>query len=98
MEILKMYKEMDVSYREFETILKTLGYKKSIGDNFICFYNKKYDSLIKYAKVHGLDNIVNKAHFLADSRHMEYKGIIEDVHDLAKMIEQMRLEELSEAV
>jgi hypothetical protein len=93
-----MYKEMDVRFEEFDRAMMQLGYDKSSEDDFIVYSHSKSGSKIYLALYHKSLKYINKGWFVAKAYNMECMGVINHRDDLAKMIEQMRLEELSEAV
>jgi hypothetical protein len=98
MEIVRMYKEMDVKFEEFDAALRQLGYSKSTDEKFIVYNHKMSEHKIFLSHYHSELKYINKGWFVANADNMTWFGVINHRDDLAKMIEQMRLEELSEAV
>lgn len=88
---LSVYKEMEVSYRELASALIRLGYRSVADGKYFRFINEEFDSVILLQLPRKSDEEkVNKANFVALSLNMEWKGVIEDMDDLAKMIERDR--------
>jgi hypothetical protein len=100
MEAFKIYKEIQPTYGEWFSILTELGYQKHVVDI-------KRPISKQYTKQYILENPsekstiilpylpdnspVLKAYFASYSHQLYMQGIIEDVQDMAKMIERNRL-------
>jgi hypothetical protein len=97
METLRMYKEMDVTYAELDMALLTFGYKKNINATRIFYEHTPSGSQVLVSPKAKPIDIVNKGWFVAYAYNMECMGAIEHRDDLAKLIEQKRLESLSSA-
>lgn len=92
MEIFRIYKDMEVTYRELSDILRKLGYHdESYGDRFR-YVNHEHNSIVLLRKPKCDDEKVLKADFAGYSYALAAQSVIEDPHDLAKMIEKERLE------
>jgi hypothetical protein len=91
MEIVGIYKNMEVSYHEFEQALLRLGYYKVTKPHARLYINEVYDSVISLSPLNTPDRIMIKGAFSAEAYLMEMKGVLESRDDIAKMIEQERL-------
>jgi len=88
---LSVYKEMEVSYRELASALSYLGYRNATNEKHFRFINDEFNSDILLPLPHkSEEEKVNKAYFVALSINMEWKGVLDDMDDLAKMIERNR--------
>lgn len=96
METLRMYKEMDVKISELETALFKLGYVKKANDTYVT-YSHESGSKIYIPISYKIDRILNKGWFVGNASNMMHMGVIEHRDDLAKLVEQMRLESISSA-
>jgi hypothetical protein len=99
MEPFKIYKEIQPTYGEWFSILAELGYQKQVVDI-------KRPISKQHTKQYLLENLVEKstiilpylpesapvlkAYFANYSHQLYLQGIIEDVQDMAKMIEKKR--------
>ncbi len=86
-----IYKDMVVSYQEFENALLRLGYHKVIKPHARLYVNEVYDSIISISHRNTLDKMMIVGEFSAQAYLMEMKGVLENMDDIAKMIEQDRL-------
>ena len=86
-----IYKDMVVSYQEFENALLRLGYHKVTKPNARLYVNEVYNSIISIAHRNTLDKMMIVGEFSAQAYLMEMKGVLESMDDIAKMIEQDRL-------
>ena len=91
MEIIGIYKNMEVSYQEFEQALLRLGYHKVMKRHARLYINEVYDSVISISPLNTPDRMMIKGEFSAQAYLMEMKGVLESRDDIAKMIEQDRL-------
>lgn len=88
---LSVYNEMEVSYRELASALMRLGYRNATNEKYFRFINDEFDSVILLQLPRkSEEEKVNKANFVALSWNMEWKGVLDDMDDLAKMIERDR--------
>ncbi len=85
-----IYKDMIVSYQEFETALLRLGYHIVIKPHARLYVNEEYDSVITVSHRNTLDKMMIRSIFTAEAYLMEMKGVLESMDDIAKMIEQDR--------
>ena len=92
MEVVRIYKDLKVSYREFTQALLRLGYYKVPKDKATFYVNDEFDSVIRIAHLNTPDKMMILGAFAAESYLMEMKGVIEHRDDIAKMIEQDRLD------
>jgi hypothetical protein len=95
MEKIRMYKEMDIKFIEFDAAMLRLGYAKTSDDKFIIYTHEESGSIVHLSQYHKSLDFINKGWFIAKAYNMEGFGVINHRDDLAKMIEQMRLEPLS---
>jgi hypothetical protein len=91
MEIVSIYKDLEVTYQEFEQALNNLGYHVVTQRNQRLYINKLYDSVIVLSNLNTPDRFMIKGEFAAQAYLMEKKGVIEHKDDVAKMIEEERL-------
>jgi hypothetical protein len=96
MEIIKMYKEMDITIKELETALFKLGFVKKMTDEFAA-YNHESGSKVFLPLAFKPNRVLNKGWFIANASNIANFGVTEHRDDLAKLVEQMRLEALSNA-
>ena len=95
MERIGIYKDLKVSYGEFTKALLQLGYYKMPADEATLYINDDYDSVIRISNHHKPDKMMLLAVFTSEAYLMEMKGVIESRDDIAKMIEQDRLDALN---
>lgn len=86
-----IYKDMIVSYQEFENALLRLGYYIVMKPHARLYVNEEYDSVITVSHRNTLDKMMIRGIFTAEAYLMEMKGVLENMDDIAKMIEQDRL-------
>ena len=98
METIGIYKNMEVTYKEFEHALLSLGYRKVLKKNTRIYINDVHDSTISISHLNTLDKRMIKGEFAAQAFLMEMKGVLNDKDDIAKMIEQQRLEPQSQFI
>jgi predicted urease superfamily metal-dependent hydrolase len=91
MEVVRIYKDMEVSYQEFENALLQLGYHKVIKHHARLYVNELYDSVISLSHLNTPDRMMIRGAFSSQAYLMEMKGVLENRDDIAKMIEQDRL-------
>lgn len=91
MEIFRIYKDMEVTYKELSNALRKLGYRDESHDNRFRYVNHEHNSIVLLHKPKSDDEKVLKADFAGYSYALSAQGVIEDPHDLAKMIEKERL-------
>ena len=96
MEIITMYKEMDITVKELETALFKLGFVKKMTPEFAS-YSHESGSKVFLPVVFKSNRVLNKGWFIANASNMANFGVIEHRDDLAKLVEQMRLEVVSPA-
>jgi hypothetical protein len=86
-----IYKDMIVSYQEFENALLRLGYHIIMKPHARLYVNEEYDSVITVSHRNTLDKMMMRGILTAEAYLMEMKGVLENMDDIAKMIEQDRL-------
>jgi predicted RNA binding protein YcfA (HicA-like mRNA interferase family) len=91
MEILSMYKEMDITIKELEAALFRLGFVKKIKGDVVS-YSHESGSKILLPTIYKPDRILNKGWFIGNADNMAGMGVFEHRDDLAKLVEKMRLE------
>jgi predicted S18 family serine protease len=94
MGVIGIYKDMEVSYQEFEQALLRLGYHKVTKRHARLYVNEAHDSIISISHLNKPDRMMVKGAFSAQAYLMEMKGVLENKDDIAKMIEQDRLRAL----
>ena len=92
MEIVRIYKNLKVSYGEFTHALSRLGYYKVPKENATLYVNDEFDSVIRISNLNTPEKMMILGTFSAEAYLMEMKGVIECRDDIAKMIEQDRLD------
>jgi hypothetical protein len=91
MQTISMYKNLEVTYQEFESALIKLGYRKVPKNNATHYILDSHDSIISISHLNTSDKKMNKGEFTAQAFLMEMKGVLKEKDDIAKMIEQERL-------
>ena len=91
MQTISIYKNLEITYQEFETALFQLGYRKVSKKNATHYILDSHDSIISVSHLNTPDKKMNKGEFAAQSFLMEMKGVLKEKDDIAKMIEQERL-------
>jgi hypothetical protein len=90
MERFRIYKDLEVSYREVEDALIQLGFRNASDTKRFYFVNDKFNAIF-LMPFKPSTNTVLKAHFAANSYGLWATGVIKDIHDFAKLIEKNRL-------
>lgn len=99
MATFSIYKEIQPTYGEWLPILEKLGYKKEVVNLPTLFGDKQPQYRLENQAEKSIiilpylpdDAPVLKAYFANYSIQLYYQGIIEDMQDMAKMIDQNRL-------
>jgi hypothetical protein len=91
MQTISIYKNIEVTYQEFEFALLKLGYRKVPKNNATLYILDSHDSIISISNLNTSDRKMNKGEFTAQAFLMEMKGVLKDKDDIAKMIEQERV-------
>jgi hypothetical protein len=91
MQTISVYKNLEITYQEFETALLKLGYRKVSKKNATHYILDSHDSIISVSHLNTPDKKMNKGEFAAQTYLMEMKGVLKEKDDIAKMIEQERL-------
>ena len=92
MEIVGIYKNLVVTYQEFEQALLKLGYHKVQKKEATHYVNDEFDSIVYISNLNTPDRKMILGEFAANAYLMEMKGVLENRDDIAKMIEQDRLD------
>ena len=95
MEIVRIYKDMEITYHEFFQALYRLGYRKVSQKNAILYVNDEHGSIISINPLNTPDRKMLRGSFAAEAYLMEMQGVLEHRDDIAKMIEQDRLDALA---
>ncbi len=99
MQTLNIYKDIQPTYGEWLPILEDLGYQKQVMDFTSISKQKRqqyrlenplYNSVILLPFLSDNEPVL-KAHFASYSHLLYLQGVIEDEQDMAKKIENMRL-------
>lgn len=92
---LRVYKEMDLTYREVAQTLLRLGYQDRSDEQNFRFTNEKFKSEVELPlPKNGGEEFVQKALIVGFTYIMAWKGVLKDMDDFAKMVERERLQEL----
>ena len=91
MQTISFYKNLEITYQEFETALLQLGYRKVSKKSATHYILNSHDSIISVSHLNTPDKKMNKGEFAAQAFLMEMKGVLKEKDDIAKMIEQDRL-------
>lgn len=97
MEVIRIYKDLRVTYKEFTNALLRLGYYTMPKENATLYINDEFDSIIRIAHLNTPNKMMIMGAFAAECYLMEMKGVIASRDDIAKMIEQDRLDALNQA-
>jgi hypothetical protein len=89
MEKFRIYKDIEVTYREVEKVLLTLGFKNESDADRFYFVHKTPKAIFLMPQKSANEKVL-KAHFSANSYGLWASGITPDIHDFAKMIEANR--------
>ena len=92
MERVGIYKDLKVSYGEFTQALLRLGYRKVPKEDVTFYVNDEYGSVIRIGHRNTPDKMMMLALFAGEAYSMEMMGVLEHRDDIAKMIEQDRLD------
>ncbi|MDZ7876345.1 MAG: hypothetical protein U5L45_01675 [Saprospiraceae bacterium] len=96
MERIGIYKDLVVSYKEFEDALLRLGYRKTfMEDGWKLYINDEHGASVRINPRNTPDKMMMLAMFAGEAYSMEMMGVLEHRDDIAKMIEQDRLEALA---
>ena len=95
MEVIGIYKDMEITYLEFHHALLRLGYHKVSDKKGIRYINEAYGSTIPINPLNTFERKMIKGTFAAHAYSMEKMGVLEHRDDIAKMIEQDRLDTLA---
>jgi hypothetical protein len=99
MATFSIYKEIQPTYGEWLPILEKLGFQKKVVELPTLFGDKQPQYRLENKAEKSIiilpylpdDAPVLKAYFANYSIQLYYQGIIEDMQDMAKMIDQNRL-------
>ena len=95
MERIGIYKDMVVSYREFENALLRLGFRQTVHNNgWKIYINDEHGASVKINPLNTPDRMMILGAFAGEAYNMEMMGVLEHRDDIAKMIEQDRLDAL----
>ena len=89
METFKIYKNMAVTPDELFEALTKLGYANKSNSEKRRFVKKSHNSVIELAN-EPIDQRLMNIYFSGFSYRLFLQGVINDPHDLAKMIEKNR--------
>ena len=95
MERVRIYKDMEVTYQEFFQALYRLGYRKVPKKEAILYVNDEYDSIISINPLNTPERKMLRGSLAAEAYLMEMQGVLAHRDDIAKMIEQDRLDALA---
>lgn len=89
MEKFRIYKDIEVTYREVEKALLALGFKNESDAERFYFVQKKHNAVFIMPQKSPTEKVL-KAHFSANSYGLWASGVTADIHDFAKIIEANR--------
>ena len=96
MEVLRIYKDLVVSYREFEDALLRLGYRQTMRpDGWKKYIHDETGASLQINPRNTPDRMMILGAFAGEAYNMEMMGVLEHRDDIAKMIEQERLDALN---
>ena len=89
MEPFRIHNDLETTYDEFSRALKKLGFQNESTPEEFRYVHAETGCIIKLRQKQP-DTTLIKAYFANFSFAIYYNGLIENVHDLAKMIEKER--------
>lgn len=89
METFRIYKNMSITPDELFEALTKLGYENKSNSEKRRFVKKSHNSVIELAN-ESIDERLMKVYFAGFAYRLFLQGVINDPHDLAKMIEKNR--------
>ena len=92
MEVVRIYKDLVVSYREFENALLRLGYRQTVRNGWKHYIHDESGASVSINPRNTPDKMMVLGAFSAEAYNMEMMGVLEYRDDIAKMIEQDRLD------
>ena len=91
MEMVRIYKDLVVTYAEFENALLRLGFRQTVKNGWKVYTNDAHGAWVKVNPLNTPDRKMILGAFAAEAFNLEMMGVIEHRDDIAKMIEQDRL-------
>ena len=96
MERIGIYKDMVVSYREFENALLRLGFRLTLQNNgWKMYINDEHGASVRINPLNTPDKMMILGAFAGEAYNLEMMGVLTHRDDIAKMIEQDRLDALN---
>lgn len=96
MEFMTNYKDIQPTYFELANVFKRLRLNQKKQSSGFVFVDEKGEPVVILPKKQGNEKI-QLARFIALSYNLADLGILSHPHDLAKMIEQLRMAEKQQA-
>ena len=95
MERIGIYKDLVVTYAEFESALLRLGFHQTIKNGWKVYINDEYNATVKINPLNTPDKNMILGSFAGHAYNLEMMGVLEHRDDIAKMIEQERLDAMN---
>ena len=92
MEMVRIYKDLVVTYAEFENALLRLGFRQTVKNGWKVYINDAHGASVKINPLNTPDRKMILGAFAAEAYNLEMMGVLEHRDDIAKMIEQDRLD------
>ena len=92
MERIGIYKDLVVTYAEFENALLRLGFRQTVKNDWKVYINDEHSAWVKINPRNTPDKNMILGAFAGHAYDLEMMGVIEHRDDIAKMIEQDRLD------
>ena len=95
MERIGIYKNLVVTYSEFENALLRLGFRQTVKEGWKIYIHDEHGAVVRINPLNTPDHNMHIGAFAAEAYNLEMMGVLEDRDEIAKMIEQTRLGILS---
>ena len=95
MERIGIYKDLVVSYKEFEDALLRLGYRQTVRNGWKYYIHDASGASVQINPRNTPDKMMILGAFAGEAYNMEMMGVLEHRDDIAKMNEQERLDALN---
>ena len=92
MERIGIYKDLVVTYAEFENALLRLGFRQTVKNGWKVYINDEHEASVKINPLNTPDKSMILGAFAGHAYNLEMMGVLEHRDDIAKMIEQDRLD------
>ena len=92
MERIGIYKDLVVTYAEFENALLRLGFHQTVKNGWKAYVNDEHGASVRINPRNTPDKNMILGAFAGEAYNLEMMGVLEHRDDIAKMIEQDRLD------